>query len=260
MGKLILEPFVTIPEIHAGDDLADELIAAMERENIIPCDGDILIVAHKIVSKAEGRQFILADIVPSRMAEELSTVTGKPAQLVQLILEESLEIVVAKPGILMCRNRLGWICANAGIDQSNSSPQCAIAPPLDPDKSAEEISSRLFSHFSHHIPVIISDTHGRPLREGIIGIAIGCWGIDPIRNYIGQQDRFGRRMNSSMEAIADELASAAGLLMGQGSEGIPAVLVRGFPNSFTTCGSLSLRRPAERELFLPQQAVCSPHS
>ena len=252
MGKLVLEALTTIPEIHAGDNLADQLISAMDREDIIPVEGDILVVAHKVVSKAEGRQFILDDIVPGNKAEQLAALTGKPASLVQLVLNESTEILVAKRGVLMCRSRLGWICANAGVDQSNSFPLCAIAPPLDPDHSAKEISSKLYARFAVHLPVVISDTHGRPLREGIIGIALGSWGIDPIRSYINKQDRFGRKMNSSIEAIADELASAAGLLMGQGDEGIPAVLIRGFPTIYTACGSLSLHRSPERELFLPR--------
>ncbi|MGI6402801.1 MAG: coenzyme F420-0:L-glutamate ligase [Oscillospiraceae bacterium] len=254
MEYLGFYPLLGIGEIRKGDDVAGQLIDALKRGGHHPQNGDVLVVAHKIISKAEGRQIALRDVVPGTRAQELAAATGKPPALVQLILEESEEVVAAQRGILMCRSRLGWLCANAGVDQSNAlDADHAILPPLDPDASAREISQRLEAYFGSKVAVIVSDTHGRPLREGIVGVAIGCWGMDPMRSYIGKADRANRMMSSSVEAIADELASAASLLCGQGAEGIPAVLVKGCGLPWKECGSQSLKRSPEREIFAPKK-------
>ncbi len=245
-----IEPLTGIGEIHAGDDLAAELIAALERGGISPLAGDIMVVAHKIISKSEGREIPLEHVRPSERAVALSQKTGKSPALVQLILEESEEVAAVARGILMCRSRVGWVCANAGVDESNTSgANRAILLPVDPDRSAEGLSRRISRHFDAQVAVIVSDTHGRPLREGIIGVAVGSWGIDPMRSYIGKSDRSGRVMRASVEAVADELAAAASLLMGQGAEGIPAVLIRGCAFPYRECGSQALRRDRQRELF-----------
>lgn len=253
MQQITLQPLTSIPEIHFKDDLALQLIEAMERESVQPDTGDVLVVAHKIVSKAEGRQLRLDQVTPTEQAYALAAEAGKDPALVQLILDESTEVLTCKRGILMCRSRIGWTCANAGVDQSNTAgANHAILPPVDPDFSAKEISARLYDRYGVNIPVIISDTHGRPLREGIAGITLGCWGLEPLRSYIHKTDRAGREMHSSVEAISDELASAASLIMGQGAEGIPAVLVKGLNIPFVSCGSQALHRPPDRELFVPR--------
>jgi len=253
MEYLGFYPLLGIGEICKGDDVAGQLIDALERGGHRPQSGDVLVVVHKIISKAEGRQVALADVVPGERARELAAASGKHPALVQLILEESEEVVAVQRGILMCRSRLGWVSANAGVDQSNAvDADHVILPPLDPDASAREISRRLEAHFGSKVAVIISDTHGRPLREGIVGVAIGCWGMDPMRSYIGKPDRANRIMRSSVEAVADELDSAASLLCGQGAEGIPAVLVKGCNLPWKECGSQSLKRSPEREIFSPK--------
>lgn len=254
MEYLGFYPLLGIGEICKGDDVAGQLIDALERGGHQPQTGDVLVVVHKIISKAEGRQVPLSDVTPGERAQELASATGKHPALVQLVLEESEEVIVAQRGILMCRSRLGWTSANAGVDQSNAvDTDHAILPPLDPDASAREISRRLEAHFGCKVAVLISDTHGRPLREGIVGVAIGCWGIDPMRSYMGKPDRTNRIMSSSVEAIADELASAASLLCGQGAEGIPAVLVKGCRLPWKECGIQSLKRSPEREIFSPKK-------
>lgn len=251
MRKLCLYPLEGMGEIHCGDDVAAAIIAAIEENQALPQCGDLLVVAHKIISKAEGREVPLSAVKPSEVALSLCEKTGKPAALVQLVLDESEQVLAARKGLLMCRSRLGWVCANAGVDQSNStSDKSAILLPLDPDRSAQAISERLESHFGQRIAVIVSDTHGRPLREGITGVAIGSWGLDPLRSYIGQPDRRGRPMSCSIEAVADELAAAASFLMGQGAEGIPAVLIKGCGLPFSPCGIEALKRKQEREIFV----------
>ena len=217
-------------------------------------EGDICVIAHKIVSKALGRVVDLSAISPRPQAQRLSEICGKPAPLLELMLQESEWIAVNEKGAAICRNKCGWTCANAGIDQSNA-PEAgrdhAVLLPQDPDAAARTICDRIRGLTGHSVAVIISDTHGRPLREGIIGIAAGCWGIDPIRSYIGGQDREGRKLQVSKEAIADELAAGASLLMGQGDEGVPAVIVRGYPYTFCACGADGLKRDPSREIFRP---------
>ena len=250
MESLRISPLTGIGEIRAGDDVARELIAALERGGHAPKTGDVLVVTHKIVSKAEGREIPLDSVTPSSQALALSEKTKKPPELVQLIIEESEEIIMEARGILICRSRLGWTCANAGVDQSNVlGERCAVLLPVDPDKSARELSERIGGHFGCRIALIISDTHGRPLREGIVGVAIGCSGIDPMRSYIGKADRAGRLMKASIEAVADELAAAASILMGQGSESVPAVLVQGYDFPYVECGAEALKRDRQREFF-----------
>ena len=253
MDGLCFYPLAGIGEVREGDSIPRLIIEAIERKGISPQGTDLLVIAHKILSKAQGRQVLLSDVAVSERALELAKITGKPPGVVQLALDESQEIVVARRGALICRSRLGWVSANAGVDLSNTaSEEHAVLLPLDPDEDARGISCELEKHFGCKIAVIISDTHGRPLREGIVGVAIGCWGINPMRSYIGNPDRSGSLMQSSVEAVADELASAASLVTGQGAEGIPAVLIRGCKFPWEECGSGALMRKKERELFWPK--------
>lgn len=252
MSAITLLPIQGIPEISPGDNLAVILSQKLEDQGMPPLPGDLLVIAHKIVSKAEGRVVALEDISLSPDAIALGELTGKPPALVQLVLAESERVVpFPKQGVLMARHRLGWICANAGVDQSNAGEGKAVLLPVDPDRSAMLLSQELFKRTGVSLPVLISDTHGRPLRAGIVGAAVGSWGLEVLKSYVGQKDRFGHVLGVSREAVADELCAAASLCMGQGDESTPAVLIRGYSFVPAAAGSGPLKRPPEQELFQP---------
>lgn len=252
MGGIRLIPITGMGEIGPGDNLAGQIHGAITAAGITLEAGDVLVVAHKVVSKAEGRVVNLADVVPGPEAQILAAHTGHTPQLTQLILDESTQVFpYGERGILMARHRLGWTCANAGIDHSNAPAGQAILLPLDPDESARRLRAELEERTGVAMPVLISDTHGRPLREGIIGIAVGCCGLEAVKNYAGRTDRFGNRLSVSREAVADELCAAATLCMGQADESVPAVLIRGYGYVPADAGSSPLKRRPERELFRP---------
>lgn len=239
-----------LPEIKSGDDLGSIFINHLNRERFILNDGDILVIAHKIVSKAEGRFILLKNIVPSDRAKETANLTGKDSRLIELILEESEEVLKVRQGLIITRHRLGFVCANAAIDQSNTGEKDGvILLPKDPDKSAREIRKTIKQKLGINVAVIINDSHGRPFREGAVGVAVGIAGINPMLSYIGKMDRNGYVMRSSVEAIADEMASAATLLMGQGSESRPVVIIRGFQYKAGNEGIKTLIRPTKYDLF-----------
>ena len=239
-----------IPEITSGDNLGRIFIDCLKREQFSLTDGDIVVVAHKIVSKAENRCIFLNDVIPSDRAKELGKITGKDARLIELMLHESKEVLKVRQGLIITRHRLGFVCANAAIDQSNADGKdCVILLPKDPDKSARDIRKSIKQESGKTVAVIINDSHGRPFREGAIGIAVGIAGINPMLSYIGKKDRYGYVMRSSVEAIADEMASAATLLMGQGSESRPMVIIRGIPYGAGDEGKKSLIRPPKLDLF-----------
>ncbi|MGI0006065.1 MAG: coenzyme F420-0:L-glutamate ligase [Nitrososphaera sp.] len=207
-------------------------------------DGDILVVAQKIVSKAEGRVVDLATVKPSAKALRLGKRLQKDARLVELILQESKEIVIVKNGIIITETRHGFICANSGVDQSNlEDGSSAVLLPVDPDRSAK----RLRDFF--HVAVVITDTFGRPFREGQANVAVGVAGIRPIKSYIGKKDMFGRRLHVTEIAVADEIASAAELAMGK-SGGIPVAVVRGYAyEKDAKASSKPLVRKKKTDLF-----------
>lgn len=253
MNQIVFIPLEGLGSIHKNDNLALLLVKAAERQGTPFCKGDILVVAHKIVSKAEGRTVNLDAVAPTAEAIRLAELTGKRPALVQVILEESDRVIPSLRGVLICYHKLGWICANAGVDLSNApSPNTAVLLPADPDLSAKRIAQNIKTITDKEVAVLISDTHGRPLRNGIVGVAIGSYGISPIKSYIGLHDRAGRMLLASKEAVADELAAGASLLMGQGDEGIPAVIVRGYIFDYKACGSENLKRKGEMEIFRPQ--------
>lgn len=233
------------PEANLLKELSDALAA----EQIWPQDGDILVLAHKIVSKAEGRVFPLSQVQPSPRALALARSTGKEAALVELILRETEEVLWASKGLLLCRHRLGHICANAAVDCSNAGEGLAVLLPLDPDRSAAELRQGLEARFRCRLGVLICDTHGRPFREGAGGTVVGASGVRLLKSYIGQEDRDGRTMRSSVEAAGDELAAAATLLMGQGSEGRPLVLIRGL-DALGDDTAADMVRDAKRDVLL----------
>ena len=233
-----------LPMVQAGDDLAGLLSAAMARAGLTPQSGDVLAVAQKIVSKAEGRSIALASVQPSSAARELAEKTGKDARLVELILSESQYVVRARPNLIIVKHRLGFVMANAGIDQSNIGVDGhALLLPRDPDGSAAALAARL------GLPVVITDSFGRAWRRGTVGVAIGAAGLPALRDLRGQPDLFGRTLMVSITGFADEIAAAAGLVMGQGAEGQPAVLVRGLSWSGAENPAAELLRPAQEDLF-----------
>ena len=230
--------------VQAGDDLAAQLSAAMARAGLAPEPGDVLAIAQKIVSKAEGRSIALASVAPSQAARDLAAQTGKDARLVELILSESERVVRARPNLIIVKHRLGFVMANAGIDQSNVGEDGqALLLPRDPDASAAALAARL------GLPVVITDSFGRAWRRGTVGVAIVAAGLPALQDLRGRPDLFGRTLMVSITGFADEIAAAAGLVMGQGAEGIPAVLLRGLAWSGAVNPAAELLRPAQEDLF-----------
>jgi len=216
-------------------------------------DGDVLVLCQKIVSKAEGRMISLDEVIPSEEALSLADETSKNPRLVELILREARKVLRARPNLIIAEHRLGWICANAGIDRSNVAQPgddgVVLLLPVDPDRSAQEIRERLVDISGAQIAVIINDTHGRPFRNGAVGVAIGVAGLAPLTDLRGQPDLFGYQLQTSILGTADEIAAAASLLMGQADEGRPAILVRGAPIALGEGRARDLQRAEEQDLF-----------
>jgi coenzyme F420-0:L-glutamate ligase / coenzyme F420-1:gamma-L-glutamate ligase len=223
-----------LPEVRAGDDLGLLLVEAMAGMGELWKNGDILVVAQKVVSKAEGRLRRLADIVPGDRAYEISAATGKDPRKVQAVLDESSGVVrVARTkagGVIIARHRAGWVCANAGIDESNlgSAEGDLLLLPLDPDVSARRLSDTIERSVGVRPAVIVTDTFGRPWRRGLVNVALGLDGVQAIVDLIGTTDAYGRPLQVTQQAFADEIAAASGLLMPK-SAGLPAVVMRGLP-------------------------------
>jgi coenzyme F420-0:L-glutamate ligase/coenzyme F420-1:gamma-L-glutamate ligase len=238
-----------VPEVGAGDDLAAILAAAAGRLDGGLADGDVLAVAHKVVSKAEGRIVALADVAPGERARALAAEHGKDPRIVELILSETAEIVRASVGRLICRTHHGFVCANAGVDQSNVDADTVALLPEDPDGSARALRERFSAAAGGDVAVIVADTFGRPWREGLTNIAIGVAGFAPLKSYLGERDPAGRPLQATILALADELASAAEPVMGK-LDRVPAAIIRGLvlpPDDGS--GSKSLLRDPARDLF-----------
>jgi coenzyme F420-0:L-glutamate ligase/coenzyme F420-1:gamma-L-glutamate ligase len=252
---LIFTPLPQIPLIIPGDNLADLLLSSLQSARVALEDGDILVVAQKIVSKAEGRLVNLTNITPSKEALDLAKRSEKDPRLVELIIRESNEVLRVRPGTIIVEHRLGFVCASAGIDHSNvqgedGNPEdWVLLLPDDPDHSAFEIRRRIKIASGNRIGVMIIDSHGRAWRLGTIGTAIGISGIPGLVDERGWQDLFGYRLKITIVAAADELAAAASLVMGEAAEGIPAVHVRGFPHPLRESSIKELIRPKEKDLF-----------
>jgi len=239
-----------VPQLKAAVDLGSIVCQAIEASGTDVCDGDVLVVAHKIVSKAEGRVVKLADVVPGSQALELAASSGKDPRLVELILRESVGVERAVGSHLIMEHRQGWVCANAAVDRSNAGGgDQVVLLPVDSDASAERLQAFIAQRFGAHVGVIIADSHGRPFRVGAIGIAVGAAGMPVLARWKGLTDLDGRMLESSEEAVADELASAATLLMGQGAEGRPLVLIRGYRWSGKPSSARELIRPRDHDLF-----------
>lgn len=253
VGALELLAVPGIPLIRTGDDLATAIGDALAAMRYAPRPGDVLVVAQKIVSKAEGREVALDSVVPSAEAETLAAQVLKDPRLVHLVLSESARVVRARPGVLIVEHRLGFVMANAGIDQSNVAPPDvparALLLPLDPDASAAALQRRLSDRFGGPAAAIVSDSFGRAWRRGTVGVAIGAAGLPALLDLRGEPDLFGRTLQVSVTGHADEIAAAASLVMGQGAEGQPAVLVRGLRSHGAATAAAELVRPAAEDMF-----------
>lgn len=250
--RLTLCALKDIPLVRPGDDLAGFFIEALRGTGIQPKDNDVLVVAQKVVSKAEGRFVDLATVAPSARAVALAQEVDKDPRLVEVILSETDAIVRRRRNVLIVRHRLGFVMANAGIDQSNvgaEGGERVLLLPRDPDASAAELKARLDREFGVALGIVINDSFGRPWRLGVVGVALGAAGLPVIRNMVGAADLFGRKMRVTEIAVADELAAAASLLMGQGAEGQPAVHVRGLDWVAASAPASALLRPKELDLF-----------
>lgn len=248
-----LRPIPGIPLVRPRDDLAELLILTCERQAISPKEGDVLVLAQKVVSKAEARYIDLATVVPSAQAQSLAAEVEKDPRLVEVILGESRRVVRRRPGILIVEHRLGFVMANAGVDRSNVDPEAGAEPvlllPRDPDGSAATLLARLSAHFGKPLAVIISDSWGRAWRRGTVGVALGAAGLPTVMDLRGRPDLFGHELRVTETGFADEIASAASLLMGQAAEATPAVLVSGLSWSAPSMPASALLRPPEEDLF-----------
>jgi coenzyme F420-0:L-glutamate ligase/coenzyme F420-1:gamma-L-glutamate ligase len=251
LKPLVLTPLEGIPLIQEGDDLVRLILDALQRHKIDLQRGDVLILAQKIVSKAEGRRVLLKSVKPSAQAQELAAKTDKDPHLVQLILDESAEILRARPSLIVVEHHLGFISANAGIDHSNVDEQegWVLLLPKDPDSSADAMRKLFEEASGARLGVLIIDSHGRAWREGTVGVAIGVSGVPGVVDLRGRPDLFGRELRATTVGAADELAAAASIVMGQAGEGCPAVHVRGFPYPLREGRLSELLRPKEMDTF-----------
>jgi coenzyme F420-0:L-glutamate ligase/coenzyme F420-1:gamma-L-glutamate ligase len=242
-----------VPNVEPGDDLAAVLIRTSEAAGLALTDTDVLVVAQKIVSKAENRYIDLAAIKPSQRAKTLAAEVEKDARLVEVILSESRRVVRHRPGVLIVEHRLGFVMANAGIDRSNVDPALGEEPvlllPENPDASAAALHARFAAHFKKEIGVVISDSFGRAWRRGTVGVALGVAGLPALLDMRGRPDLYGRALRVTQTGFADEIAAAATLVMGEADEGRPAVWVRGLVQSGPPSPAASLVRPADEDLF-----------
>lgn len=240
-----------LPLITEGDDLSELICKAAEKQNKPIQEKDIIVITHVAVSKAEGNVVNLDEIKPSKRAKEIAEKTEKDPAIVEVILRESKEIVRMRRNSIITEHRNGMVCANAGVDRSNiEGERNVVLLPKDANASARRIKQELMNKTRCNVAVIISDTHGRPLRRGEINVAIGLAGIKPIRDRRGEKDLFGYVLRIKQTAIADELASAAELVIGQTNEGIPAAIIRGY--DYQTAENVSakeLARPKEMDFF-----------
>jgi coenzyme F420-0:L-glutamate ligase / coenzyme F420-1:gamma-L-glutamate ligase len=253
MQQLTITALKGVPFIQAGDDLAAAALAAYRATGLAPADGDVLVVAQKIVSKAEGRIVDVARVAPSPEAVALAAEVDKDARFVEVVMSESRRIVRHRPGLLIAEHRRGWVMANAGIDHSNVAPEDGgeriLLLPLDPDASAEALRLRLAETTGKRLAVIVSDSFGRPFRRGTVGVALGAAGLPAVIDWRGHPDLFGRKLEVTETGFADEIAAAASLVMGQADEGMPIALVRGLAWSAPEAPAAALVRPPEHDLF-----------
>jgi coenzyme F420-0:L-glutamate ligase/coenzyme F420-1:gamma-L-glutamate ligase len=242
-----------IPMIAPGDDLAAIIAGGLDGMGIVPETGDILVIAQKIVSKAEDRYRALSSIVPSERAVELAKMLNKDARHIEFILQESTEVLRQAESTLITVHRLGFVMANAGVDQSNVEQDDAdgvvLLLPADPDGSAASLKAALDRRYGVSLGVIINDSFGRAWRKGVVGVALGAAGVPALRSLVGVTDLFGRPLRMTEQAAADEIASAASLIMGQAAEGVPVVHIRGLEFDASASPAQALIRPKQQDVF-----------
>jgi coenzyme F420-0:L-glutamate ligase/coenzyme F420-1:gamma-L-glutamate ligase len=237
-----------IAEVRPGDDLAELIVTAARRQETPLGSGDVLVVAQKVVSKAEGRILDLSSVVPSPVTTAMAAGLGKDARLVEVILREARRVVRMDRGVLVTETHQGWVCANSGVDQSNVDLGWVVLLPEDADRSARALRETVRARHGADLAVIVTDTFGRPWREGLVNVAIGVSGLAPIVSYLGEPDSAGRPLQATILAMADELASAAEMVMGKLSR-IPAAIIRGLTYTPSEEGSKPLLRDPARDLF-----------
>jgi coenzyme F420-0:L-glutamate ligase / coenzyme F420-1:gamma-L-glutamate ligase len=244
-----------LPLIHPKDNLGELIVKAAKKQQTPLQDKDVIVATHVVISKAEGNIINLDDITPSQRAKEIAQKTNKDPALVEVILRESIDIVRIGPSSIITETKSGSVSANAGVDRSNVSGDRNVVPlPKNPNASAQKIREEIKRLSGTDVAVIVSDTHGRPFRNGEINVAIGVAGLNPLRDRRGEKDLFGYVLRVKQTAIADELASAAELVIGQANEGIPVAIIRGYkyePND--NIPPTELIRPKEKDLFRNQQ-------
>jgi len=252
--QMIFTALEGVPMIRPGDNLVDVILAAMERTGLALADGDVLVLAQKIVSKAENRLVNLETIQPSEQALEYALQTEKDPRLIEVILRESQKVLRVRPGVFIVRHRLGFVCANAGVDHSNVSQEQSgdwvLLLPEDPDGTARQLRSAFLERCGVRVGVLIIDSHGRAWRNGTVGAAIGLSGLTGLLDLRGTPDLFGETLKITRVGLADELAAAASALMGQADEAVPVVHLRGSPYPAAEGSLAELLRPEEEDLFL----------
>lgn len=249
MSTIAIIPIPGVPQIQPGDDLPSLLLEAIDAAKVGLKDGDILVMCQKIVSKAEGAVLDLKTVTPSPFAKQIAEMWEKDPRMVEVVLTESSRIIRMKDGVIITETKHGWVCANSGVDASNTiAEDVVILLPKDPDASARNIRVAIQERRSISIGVIITDTFGRPWRDGLVEFALGVSGLDPLDDQRGEVDLQGRELHHTVVAVADELAAAAGLLM-EKSAAVPAIIIRGYKFTPAEVGSDSLKRPADTDLF-----------
>lgn len=247
-GEVRIIPIRGIPEAQAGDSLGRLILQGMAQSELAGEPGDVLVITQKLVSKAEGRLIHLAEITPSPFAQAFAHEWERDPRQIELVLRESKRIVRMDRGLIIAETHHGFVCANAGVDLSNVPPGYAALLPRDPDASAQRIRQELRELAGWEPAVIVSDTFGRPWRQGLVNVAIGVAGFQPLIDYRGQSDPFGNELRVTIIAVADELAAAAELVMGKTRQ-CPAALIRGWPWEPAAGAARDLVMPAERDLF-----------
>ncbi len=237
-----------VPEVRAGDSVGKWIAAAIQEKDIGIHPGDILVVAQKIVSKAEGRVVRLDRVKPSELARSWAAAHGRDPRLIEVVLGQTRRIVRMEQGHLIVENHQGFVCANAGVDSSNVDDGTVLLLPEDCDRSTRQIRDELVREFAVPLAVILSDTFGRPWRQGLVNVALGVAGLVPLLDYRGSRDSSGRLLNTTVVAVADELASAAELVMGKTSR-VPVALIRGFDYNASGGSGQAMIRPAAEDLF-----------
>ncbi len=251
MTKVEVFPVENVPIVKEGDDLGELIYEAAKKQGISVQEGDVIVVTHVVVSRAEGNVVNLDDVVPSPTAEAIAREMDKDPALIEVILREAKSVIRKRDGHLITQTKHVLICANAGVDRSNVPGERNVVPlPKNPDLSARRIRQRIKDLTGKEVAVLVSDTHGRALRRGQVNVAVGVAGLKPIRDRRGENDLFGYTLRVKQTAVADELCSAAELVIGQANEGVPAAIIRGYPYQKSEEASLSeLLWPREKALF-----------